>query len=130
MQTGMLEHLNVTVSDPDKTAAMLGDLFGWHVRWRGTAIHGGTTVHVGTDSQYLAVYTGPGDASKQAPSDDSYSQRGGLNHVGVVVDDIAAAEARVKTMGFRPHSHADYEPGKRFYFRDPDGIEFEVVSYS
>ena len=24
----------------------------------------------------------------------------------------------------------DYEPGRRFYFFDPDGIEYEVVSYS
>ena len=25
-----LEHVNVTVADPDKTAAVLCDLFGWH----------------------------------------------------------------------------------------------------
>ncbi|MEM7190453.1 MAG: VOC family protein, partial [Pseudomonadota bacterium] len=24
----------------------------------------------------------------------------------------------------------DYEPGRRFYFADHDGIEFEVVSYA
>ncbi|MEC7669548.1 MAG: VOC family protein, partial [Pseudomonadota bacterium] len=29
-----------------------------------------------------------------------------------------------------PHNHADYEPGKRFYFDTPDGIEIEVVSYA
>lgn len=32
MKAAILEHVNVTVSDPDKTAAMLCDLFGWHVR--------------------------------------------------------------------------------------------------
>ena len=26
-------------------------------------------------------------------------------------------------------NHSDYAPGRRFYFFDPDGIEFEVVSY-
>jgi hypothetical protein len=41
-----------------------------------------------------------------------------------------AAEARVIAAGLRPFSHADYEPGRRFYFLDPDGIEYEVVSYS
>jgi hypothetical protein len=29
----------------------------------------------------------------------------------------------------RPFAHADYAPGRRFYFLDPDGIEYEVVSY-
>ncbi len=127
MTTGRLEHANITVSDPARTAAMLDRLFGWKLRWKGDAIHGGTTYHVGTGDQYLAVYTGPG--GRQKPGDDSYSMRGGLNHVGVVVDDLDAAEVRVRALGFEPHSHADYEPGRRFYFRDHDGIEFELVCY-
>jgi hypothetical protein len=53
-----------------------------------------------------------------------------LNHIGVVVEDLNAAEARVIAAGFMPRSHTDYEPGKRFYFDDHDGIEFEVISYS
>lgn len=129
MPKGMLEHVNITVRDPDMTAAWLCDLFGWQVRWRGAAIHGGLTVHVGTDDQYLAVYTGPGDKTQSA-TDNSYLQRGGLNHVGVVVGDLDATERAVDAMGFKTHSHADYEPGRRFYFRDGDGIEFEVVSYA
>ena len=32
--------------------------------------------------------------------------------------------------GYEPFSHADYEPGRRFYFLDRDGIEFEVISYA
>jgi len=48
----------------------------------------------------------------------------------VVVDDLNLVEARVKKAGFVTHSHADYEPGRRFYFNDHDGIEIEVVSYS
>jgi len=43
---------------------------------------------------------------------------------------LEAVEARVKAEGFVPHNHADYEPGRRFYFDGPDGIEYEVVSYS
>ena len=35
----------------------------------------------------------------------------------------------VVAAGLTPFSHADYEPGRRFYFLDPDGIEYEVVSY-
>jgi glyoxylase I family protein len=32
--------------------------------------------------------------------------------------------------GLTPFSHGDYDPGRRFYFLDPDGIEYEVVSYA
>ena len=59
----------------------------------------------------------------------SYETRGGLNHIGVVVEDLDATEARVKAEGYATHSHADYEPGRRFYFDGPAGIEFEVVAY-
>ncbi|HBR42432.1 MAG TPA: glyoxalase, partial [Sulfitobacter pontiacus] len=30
---------------------------------------------------------------------------------------------------FTPVNHADYEPGRRFYFRDHDGVEYELVQY-
>jgi catechol 2,3-dioxygenase-like lactoylglutathione lyase family enzyme len=62
-------------------------------------------------------------------TDNNYKTIGGLNHIAVVVDDIDAMEARVRDAGFTPGSHADYEPGRRFYFDDHDGIEYEVVSY-
>ena len=44
--------------------------------------------------------------------------------------DLVACEARATKAGFTPREHAVYEPGSRFYFRDFDGIEYEVVSYS
>lgn len=127
-----LEHANITVSDPKKTAAMLSDLFGWHTRWEGSAMNGlGYTVHVGTADSYIAVYTGavPSQTVPKTP-DANYQTLGGLNHIGVVVDDLDAVEAKVKALGFKTHSHADYEPGKRFYFHDGDGVEIEVISYS
>lgn len=53
-----------------------------------------------------------------------------MNHLGVVVDNLGAAEEVVLAAGLEPFNHADYEPGRRFYFFDWDGIEFEVVSYA
>lgn len=122
----MLEHTNLTVSDPDATAAWMCDLFGWHVRWSGAAMQTGRTVHVGTDTHYLALYS-PGSPAK--PTDDNYQTVGGLNHIAVVVDDIAAMERDVAKAGFTPMNHADYEPGHRFYFLDHDNVEYEVVQY-
>lgn len=121
-----LEHVNMTVRDPAATAAWLREVFGWRIRWQGEAINRGTTIHVGEENTYLALYVPAGEI---ADGPESYGLRGGLNHVGVVVDDLDATEARVLASGFRPHHHADYEPGRRFYFRDGDGIEWEVVSY-
>ena len=65
-----------------------------------------------------------------AAGDKNTDVTGHMNHVGVVVDDLDAVEAKVKAAGFRTHNHADYEPGRRFYFDDENGIEFEVVSYA
>ena len=126
MTDAAIEHVNITVSDPAKTAQMLCEIFGWRVRWEGPSKMGGRTVHVGTEKDYLAVYTYD---AVQKTQNSSYSVTGGLNHVGVVVDDLEAVEARVKAAGHEPFNHGEYEPGRRFYFKDHDGIEFEVVSY-
>ena len=126
MPQASLEHLNITVSDPDATAAWMERVFGWHVRWSGPAISEGYTVHVGDSDRYVALYT-PGKAAQSAES--SYEHIGGFNHLAVVVDDLETVEARVKEEGFTAGQHYDYEPGRRFYFHDGDGIEVEVVTY-
>ncbi|MEM8632756.1 MAG: VOC family protein [Pseudomonadota bacterium] len=126
--SGTLEHVNVTVADAGATADMLEDLFGWKVRWEGEVLGGrGRTAHVGNKTAYLAIYE-PKDVS--AGEESSYTTRGGLNHIGVVVEDLDSVEARVKARGYLPEKHADYEPGRRFYFTEENGIEIEVVSYS
>ncbi|PRZ49992.1 glyoxalase/bleomycin resistance protein/dioxygenase superfamily protein [Tritonibacter scottomollicae] len=55
--TATLEHANLCVSDPHKTAAWMEKIFGWHIRWQGPALNGGYTVHVGSKSSYLALYS-------------------------------------------------------------------------
>ena len=122
-----LEHVNITVSDPAATARLLQDVFGWEIRWSGPAKLDGHTIHVGEKDTYLAIYA-KGD--RAAPGVDTYETVGGLNHIGVVVDNLDAVEQKVLAAGLKTHSHADYEPGRRFYFHDPDGIEFEVASYT
>ena len=122
-----LEHVNFTVTDPKRTAELMCELFDWKIRWQGDAISGGYTYHVGGDDTYLAIYSS-GTAEESGLS--RYHQKGALNHIGVVVDDLDATEARVRAHGYEPINHADYEPGRRFYFLDHDGVEFEVVSYA
>jgi catechol 2,3-dioxygenase-like lactoylglutathione lyase family enzyme len=123
MPTGFLEHANITVSDPERSSALLQALCGWHERWRGPSQMGGWTIHVGGARDYMAVYT------TGEPVPERFRKSAPLNHVGLVVDDLDEAERIVVEAGLVPFSHADYEPGRRFYFFDWDGIEFEMVSY-
>lgn len=121
-----LEHVNINVIDPKRTADMLCRLFGWSIRWEGPSINQGRSVHVGSHSDYLALYSNEHIRTAQ-PAEQKASAS--LNHVAMVVDDIESTERRVVSEGFTPHSFANYEPGQRFYFHDFDGVEYEVVSY-
>ena len=122
-----LEHVNFTVPDPKATAEILCRIFDWHIRWQGEAISGGYSVHVGDKDSYLALYRPPVELG-DAP--DNYTTARGLNHIGVLVEDLDRVEQRVRDAGYEPTNHGDYEPGRRFYFDGPDGVEYEVVSYA
>jgi catechol 2,3-dioxygenase-like lactoylglutathione lyase family enzyme len=125
MSTPRLEHVNVTVTDPERAAGLMEALFGWRVRWQGPARDGGRTIHVGSDDHYLALYTG----RDVTYTDKDFAKGRPLNHIGVEVEDLDVVEARVVASGLTPFNHGAYDPGRRFYFLDPDGIEYEVISY-
>ena len=123
MTTARLEHVNISVTNAERAATLLQKLTGWHRRWEGPSMDGGHTIHLGNETGYLAIHTKPsvrGDLMKGVP----------MNHIGILVEDLDAAEAVVVAEGLTPFNHSHYEPGPRsFYFFDHDGIEFEVVSY-
>lgn len=121
-----IEHLNLTVRDPERSAQLMTDLFGWYVRWSGPSALGGRSVHVGDDRCYIALYTRDGADTP----DDVFRKGNPLNHIGIQVEDIDEVERRVIAAGLTPFMHGDYEPGRRFYFLDPDGTEWEIVSYA
>lgn len=125
MASPRIEHVNVTVRDPERMAELLGKLFGWKIRWQGPSLNGGHTIHVGSDDSYLALYRRREDDY----SEEDFRKGRPLNHVGIEVEDLDAVEKRVVDAGLLPFNHADYEPGRRFYFLDFDGTEYEVVSY-
>lgn len=124
MATARLEHVNISVTDGERSAQLLEKLTGWHRRWEGPSLDNGRSIHLGDEQAYVAIHTSPrikGGFVKSVP----------MNHIGIAVDDITAAEAVIVEAGLEPFSHGKYEPGPRsFYFFDWDGIEFEVVSYA
>ena len=127
MRNAFIEHVNLTVSDPERSARLFHDLFGWRVRWQGPARDGGRSIHVGDEETYLAIYAEPG---RRPPEGFAWRRGAPLNHVGIQVEVLDEIERRVRTAGLAPFNHGDYEPGRRFYFLDWDGIEFEILSYS
>ncbi len=126
MAPAVIEHVNIAVSDTAQTAEMLGALFGWHVRWQGPSQLGGWTIHIGDDTQYLAIWS----ANREGAPPLAHGKSRPLNHIGIVVEDLDAVEQRAIAHGLRPFNHDNYDPGRRFYVFDRDGIEFEIVSYA
>ena len=126
MTQAILEHVNITVGNPERTAAMLSHLFDWTVRWQGQGGGGGRTIHVGTATSYIAL-----SSTKTSDGTPLVHGKGHpLNHVGIEVTDLDDVERRALKFGLTPFNHDDYEPGRRFYLLDDDGIEWEIVSYS
>jgi len=100
------------------------------VRWTGPALDNGRTVHVGNKNNsetYLALYTHDKTLNSRTRE---HKIPATLNHIGIVVTDIDKVEERALINGLRPNNHANYKPGRRFYFDIHDNIEIEVVSYA
>lgn len=119
-----IEHVNLTVTDLDRSIAFYCDLLDLHVRWKGEIRNGLLGAHVGDDDSYLALFT----ASAPGDVDLDYT-RPGMNHIGFEVDDLEATRRRAAELGATVHLEAAYDPGHRIYILDPDGYELELVQY-
>jgi catechol 2,3-dioxygenase-like lactoylglutathione lyase family enzyme len=83
-------------------------------------------LHVGTDETYIAL--------TRSPSTDP---RGGLayhdlgvNHVGIVVEDVGEVVARLEAVGYKRSSEPEMSRWRRrFYFLDADGLQWEFIQY-
>lgn len=127
--TAKLEHVNITVSNPQRSAALMRHLFGWHIRWEGPSMLDGHTIHVGNEEQYIALYSNEDVKAANDGNGPAFQKGQPLNHVAMIVDDLDGVEEKVIAAGLETFGHADYDPGRRFYFFDWNGIEFEVVNY-
>ncbi|MCH2190044.1 MAG: VOC family protein [Gammaproteobacteria bacterium] len=126
MNLANIEHVNVTVQNPNQVAKLLCTLFNWKIRWSGESKDNGYSVHVGNDKRYFALYT------HSSSSSDGHNtlRHGTLNHVGVVVTDLESMEKRVNEQNLKPVQHRNYGVCRSFYFMAESTLEIEVVSYS
>ena len=122
-----LEHANITVTNIDNSFDFYHKLFGFEKRWEGTASGNAgpvRAVHVGTEDTYLSFF----EAEKEGRASANYGVVG-VNHLGFQVQDLPSYRATLEGLGVAVHLEADYEPGERIYFYDPDGVEIELVEY-
>jgi len=125
MTLACLEHLNLTVDNPDQLAEIFCELFDWKIRWSGPSKDQGYTVHVGTDKRYIALYTN----KKSVNAELGYLSHGMVNHVGLVVNDADGMEQKILDRGFKTMSHNDYGVCRSFYFMADKTLEIEIVYY-
>lgn len=122
-----LEHVNLVVTEPRRSADLLERVFGWHTRWSGSGLDGeGQAIHVGTDDTYVSLVDRP---VLVADKHEYPIDKPGLAHVGVLVDDLELVLQRVHGEAIETFNHNEVEPGRRFYFFDYDDICWEVASY-
>jgi predicted enzyme related to lactoylglutathione lyase len=101
-----INHVALEVDDVDGALAFYSRLFQFQLRSRSA---GAAFIDIG--DQFLALMQG-----RSQPPD-------GARHLGLVVDDKAAARRALEAAG------AELHPGRRLDFRDPSGNRVEVVQY-
>jgi glyoxylase I family protein len=122
-----LEHANITVENIDASFLFYNALFGFEKRWEGMVTGEAGPVralHAGDARTYLSMF----EAEQKGRGTANYGIPG-VNHIGFEVDDLEIYRKRLEELSVSVHLEADYEPGKRIYFFDPDGIEIELVEY-
>lgn len=84
MSTADRDHISITVSDPERTADTLCELFGWQVRSAGPTREGGRSIHVGTEETYIALSAAVTVEHVPAEELTLVNKRAvALNHVGI-----------------------------------------------
>ncbi|NMP15570.1 VOC family protein [Thalassotalea sp. Y01] len=125
-----LEHINLVVSDLDKTLTFYQAAFPhWHVRGQGQMNWYGKDrrwLHFGDDEQYITFNDG-GEGENR----DLSSQQLGLAHFAFTTSNLQSLIDRLKQAGFTRSSGGKQLTGRRnAYFIDPTGFEVEFVQYT
>jgi len=129
MTGAVLEHINITVRDVDRsTRFLLAALPDWRVRGEGRMDWFGKSIvwrHVGSDSFYVALQGGgEGEAT------DWQDHRLGPKHVGLVVPSAGDVVTRLAAAGYPlDHWGAASATRRNVYIVDPDSVQFEFVEY-
>ncbi|GAA3632207.1 VOC family protein [Flavivirga jejuensis] len=122
-----IEHINMTVSNLEKSYDFYHQLFGFKKTWEGTAfaeIGQVRCCHLGIGEIYLSFF----EAEEQGNYQPNYGING-INHFAFEVESLIPFREKLKELNVNIHIDENYEPGERIYFYDPNGVEIELVEY-
>ncbi len=125
-----LEHVNVTVPDIDAAVAFIQIVApDFVVRQDQFTKDGYRWVHIGNKQSYIALQE-PHVGSDALSARETYTNYG-INHIGLVVDDLAQIEQQLN----KDHYKRGIEPPKesfrkRAYYFDQAGFEWELIEYA
>lgn len=116
-----LNHVSLSVSDVDRSAAFYGEHFGF-------------TDRVHDDAHLLILANDSGDLLALSDADEPPTPLPRTNHFGVVVDtgaDVLAARERFAAAGLEETEFDEGGHGApaRVQVADPDGYRVEVYAY-
>jgi hypothetical protein len=125
-----MEHANITVDNIADTKRFLMTAFP-HFKVRGgqKTDHGDWQkewIHLGTDEIYIALE----EVTLEPTGSRTRHEDPGINHIGIVVDDIDELATRLKDYQVGEMMVEGDGPGrKRFYVHDGAGCEWEFIQY-
>ena len=123
-----MEHANITVPSIDEAQQFLKLAFP-EFRERGEGRSDRKRwVHFGTEETYIALE----EMVEPTVSDRKPYQDAGINHIGLVVEDVEGISAAMSEAGYRTgevHVEGDGPFRKRVYIFDRGGNEWEFVEY-
>ncbi len=122
--TNYVEHVNITVNDLDQVIEFLTTaLPDFKLRHREEE-KDRIWAHVGNDDSYVAL------TYWRNAHDNTHF---GLNHIGIVVDDIKSVQQRLLDAdypkGFANSEIIEHPHRLRLYFLDRDNNEYEFIQY-
>ena len=129
MSKSYLEHANITVPDIDAAIAFLRAV-NPSIIMRRDEVHpeGYRWVHVSFGNSYIALEE-PHSKSSTLKCTQPY-QDFGINHLGLVVDDLTSTIARMDAAGFKRGTLGEnIQSRQRVYYLDSAGMEWELVEY-
>ena len=120
MRLQHLDHVSLTVTDRARSVAWYRDVLGLPQLNQPTADD--EPVFLGHPGLQFGLF----QAQRQSPAREPESS--GLRHVAIVVDDLDAAQERLRShrVEFRYEDHGN---ALSVYFDDPDGHVLEITTY-
>ncbi|PMN89319.1 VOC family protein [Enterovibrio norvegicus] len=124
--TSYVEHANITVSNLNSSIAFLqAAMPDFSIRGEGSNEER-AWCHIGTDTSYIALQ----EVVIDKPVDRLPYYQLGVNHIGLVVEDVTRVAENLKAAGFKETIFDESHPSrKRVYFCDSDDLEWEFIEY-